>query len=327
MRHVLFAGLTVLLALVLVVGGLEAFVRLVVDDGLQFDLEMWKYAGSVKQVAADRVLGHEHRPGAAARLMGVDVRINQRKLRDAEYPYERPAGVKRVLMLGDSITFGWGVPGEDTVAKRLERALRAAGRKVEVLNAGVGNYNTTMEVSYFLAEGARYDPQVVVLNYFINDAEPVPASRPLTLLQRNSYAYVWLTGRLDVLARLAGRRQSWADYYLGLYDLPGWSEAQRSMASLADQCRARGIALLIANYPELRELRPYRFERVRELVRGAAERHGAAHLDLYDAVRDERPETLWVTKPDDHPNGRAHGLFADALTPVVGALLDRSPAR
>ena len=69
--------------------------------------------------------------------MGVDVRINQRKLRDAEYPYERPAGVQRVVMLGDSVTFGWGVPAEATVSKRLERALRAAGRGVEVINTGV----------------------------------------------------------------------------------------------------------------------------------------------------------------------------------------------
>jgi lysophospholipase L1-like esterase len=317
----------VLLVLAVLVGGLELYARLVVDDGLQFDLEMWKYARALKQAALDPGRGHEHRAGAAARLMRVDVRINQRKLRDAEYPYERPAGVQRVLMLGDSVTFGWGVPAEDTVSKRLERMLRAAGRNVEVINTGVGNYNTAMEVAYFVGEGARYDPQVVVLNYFINDPEPVPTYRPLPLWARHSYAYVWLGGRLDVLARLLAHRQGWGDYYLALYDGPGWIEVERSLARLAENCHARDVGVLVANYPELRELRPYRFDRVREMVKRAAEGQGAAHVDLYDAVRDQHPETLWVTRPDDHPNGRAHALFADALAPAVARLLDRHPTR
>lgn len=301
--------------------------RLGVDDGRHFDLEMWKYARDLKQVARDPLLGHEHRPGAAAHLMGVDVRINRQKLRDDEHPYERPAGAERVLMLGDSITFGWGVAAEDTVSKVLERRLRTMGLSVEVINAGVGNYNTTMEVAYFLGEGYRYDPQLVVLNYAFNDAEPVPTYRPPRFWQRHFYAYVWLSGRLDVLARLLGRRQHWADYYLDLYDAPGWTEAERSIARLADQCRGRGMGLLIVNYPELRELRPYRLERVRELVRAAAERHGVAYLDLYPVVRDERPETLWVTRPDDHPNRHAHALYADAIAPIVASMLAQSAPR
>ena len=322
-----FTALALLLLSIVVAVGLEGYVRLVIDDGLHFDLEMWKYAREVKQVAADPILGHEHRPGAAAHLMGVDVRINRLKLRDAEYPYERPPGVQRVLMLGDSVTFGWGVPVADTVAKRLERQLRARGRHVEVINTGVGNYNTTMELEYFFAEGFRYDPQVVVLNYFINDAEPVPTYRAPNLLQRHSYAYVWLSGRLDVLARLLTRRQNWADYYLALYEAPGWTAVQQSIARLTAYCRDRGIGVLIANYPELRELKPYRFDRVRTLVRETAERNGAAYLDLYDAVRDETPERLWVTKPDDHPSSYAHGLFADAMVATVSRMLDRPAAR
>jgi lysophospholipase L1-like esterase len=322
-----FAALALVLLAAVVAVGLEIYVRLIIDDGLHFDLEMWKYAREVKQVSADPILGHEHRPGAAAHLMGVDVRINRLKLRDAEYPYQRPPGVQRVLMLGDSVTFGWGVPVADTVAKRLERKLRDAGRGVEVINTGVGNYNTIMEVEYFFNEGARYDPQVVVLNYFINDAEPVPTYRAPNLLQRHSYAWVWLSGRLDVLARLLARRQDFADYYLALYDAPGWTAAQQSIARLTAHCRERGIAVLIANYPELRELKPYRFDRVRAVVRETAERNGAAYLDLYDAVRDENPERLWVTKPDDHPSSYAHGLFADAMVAPVSLMLDRQTAR
>src|SRR5712691_3905723 len=84
-----------------------------------------------------------------------------------------------IAMLGDSLTVGWGVPVDDTFAKRIERMYAAAGIDAEVINFGVGNYNTVQEVQAFLAQGYRYRPDVVVLNYFVNDAElQTPASAP-----------------------------------------------------------------------------------------------------------------------------------------------------
>ena len=55
---------------------LEIGVRLVVDDGTNLDLEMWKYAHRIKQRSANPLIGHEHRPYAHAHLMGVDVATN-----------------------------------------------------------------------------------------------------------------------------------------------------------------------------------------------------------------------------------------------------------
>src|SRR5207302_1625735 len=139
--------------LLIVMAGIELFVRLVIDNGMQFDLEMWKYATEIKQIAANPLIGHEHRPNSRAHLMGVDVVINSKGLRNREIAYERRPGTLRILMLGDSFTEGWGVASSDTFASRVERLLAERGIAAEVINAGVGNYNTAMEVSYFLAEG------------------------------------------------------------------------------------------------------------------------------------------------------------------------------
>jgi len=310
-------------ALLAIVLGLEFYVRSSIDHGMHFDLEMWKYANQLKQVSSNPKLGHEHRPNSSAFLMGVDVHINRRKLRDQDYDYERPPGIRRILMLGDSITFGWGVPVEHTVSKHLERLLQESGHRVEVINTGVGNYNTTMEVEYFLTEGYRFDPQVVVLNFFINDAEPTPTYTPLTLLQRHSHAYVWLTGRVDVVFRHLDQRQTWWEYYRGLYNSPGWKAAEESIARLATYCHRNGIGLLIANYPELREMKHYRFDRVRTLVQEAAEGNGTTYLDLYEAVRNEEAPMLWVTEPDPHPSRHAHKLFAESMLPTIEDMLDR----
>src|ERR1700756_3582936 len=124
---------------------IELFVRIGIDDGMQFDLEMWKYARDVKAIAANPLIGHQHRPNSHAHLMGVDVAINSKGLRDREFNYERTPGTLRILMLGDSFTEGWGVALDDTFSKRLERLYAANGVKAEVINAGVGNYNTVME--------------------------------------------------------------------------------------------------------------------------------------------------------------------------------------
>ena len=158
----------------------EAGVRLLADDGMQYDLEMWKYARAMKRVSTIADAGHDHVPGTSARLMGVDVRINSTGQRNTEILRPKPDDVYRIVMLGDSLTFGWGVEEEQTSSRRLERKLnsvRSNGKRVSIVNAGVGNYNTKMQAAWLVAEGDRYEPDMIVLNYFINDAEPTPVRR------------------------------------------------------------------------------------------------------------------------------------------------------
>ena len=166
----------VLVSVALSLLAFELYVRVVIDNGLNYELDMWKYATQMKQVSDDAKIGHEHRPGARAHLMRVEIATNAAKLRDRDYPLQKPTDSTRILMLGDSITMGWGVDAADTVAKRLEMDFNDSypERHIEVINAGVGNYNTAMEVDWFLSRGLAYDPDIVVLNYFVNDAEPTP---------------------------------------------------------------------------------------------------------------------------------------------------------
>lgn len=153
---------------------MELYVEVFVDDGMQYEIEMWRYAAEIKQISRNPRIGHEHHPEASARLMRVDVAINSDGLRDRELSPDRTPGEFRIMMLGDSLTFGYGILVEKTYSKRLEAKLRNAGHAVEVINSGMGNYNTSMEVEYFIACGAKYHPDIVLLNYFINDAELMP---------------------------------------------------------------------------------------------------------------------------------------------------------
>jgi lysophospholipase L1-like esterase len=323
MRRVASNLLATLISLVIAAFGLELLTRLVVDDGMQFDLEMWKYAREIKQVSRDPLIGHEHAPNRQARLMGVDFRTNAKGLRDREFGHERVPGKLRIVMLGDSLTVGWGVPFEDTFAKRIERLYAAAGIDAEVINLGVGNYNTVQEVQAFLANGQQYKPDVIVLSYFVNDAEMLTPTAPPSALMRVCYACVFVLGRSDALMRQFFGRQDWAQYYLSLYGdgaSQGWRDARDAIGRLADYAKANRMALLIASLPELHDVGNYRFARVTELVREAAQANGAAFVDILPYLKDQPSPKLWVTPPDPHPNAFANELIAQGLFDALKTL-------
>ena len=319
--NVLGSALTLLVTLVFVAGLFEIGVRLFVDDGMNFNLEMWKYARDVKQRSADPLIGHEHRAFAHAHLMGVDVATNSFGHRDYEYPVARQPGVPRIVMLGDSFIEGWGVPFDETITKRLERMFQDSGRRVEVMNTGVGNYGSVQEVEAFLTRDARFNPDIVVLNFDFRSAIPIPKYEYDNWLGRHSEALVFLMGGLDSLFRLVGANKRWDQSYLALFDKPGWPAAKAAIHRLADYCRQHRIKLVIVNWPELHDVQHYRLGHITQLIREVAEAERVPFVDLLEAVKDQESSKLWVTAPDPHPNGYANGLYAQYLFPTLKAML------
>jgi len=164
---------------------MEAALRFYFYHSKDFAIEMWKYAAQLKVPISDSDLSFTHVPNGHAFLMGVDVHINSHGLRDREYSVVKAPGTYRILMLGDSTTFGWGVQLEETIPKLLESRLnegRLPGiERFEVLNAGVGNYNAERYVSRFFKELKDLDPTDIVVHYFLRDGEdPAVALAPGT---------------------------------------------------------------------------------------------------------------------------------------------------
>ena len=180
-------------------------------------------------------MGHEHVPNQSGVYMSVPVSINSVGWRDREYSLKKPDHTVRIMMLGDSVTFGWGAPPEGVTSNVLESLMNQSenSRHYEVLNTGIGNTNTAMQTAYFLNEGFRYQPDIVVLNYFINDAEPTP-SRKQSFFVEHFYAAVFLAGRLDVLMRSYFERGDWKTYYKNLYgeNQSGWQEGEAGLTAV-----------------------------------------------------------------------------------------------
>lgn len=103
----------------------------------------------------------------------VYIEINSKGLRDVEIPYEKPAGTKRILLLGDSMTAAFQVPLEDSFGKVLEQGLNAANLTNDdwqVVNGGINGFGTDNELLFFRLEGKKYQPDLVIVGmYLAND--------------------------------------------------------------------------------------------------------------------------------------------------------------
>jgi hypothetical protein len=90
---------------------------------------------------------------------------------DRDFAYAKSPGVVRILNLGDSHTQGYEVRQQATFAAALERYLAARGVQAESINAGVSGFSTAEELAFLENEGFKYNPNVVVLGFYVNDFE------------------------------------------------------------------------------------------------------------------------------------------------------------
>jgi lysophospholipase L1-like esterase len=114
-------------------------------------------------------------PGARGAGWGAEVAINAHGFRGPEVPLVAP-GRTRIVALGDSVTFGNDLPYPSTWPAVLARALQEAGAAIDVLNLGLGGYDTAQEVATLEHLGLPFHPAHVVLAYCVNDVGIVSMS-------------------------------------------------------------------------------------------------------------------------------------------------------
>jgi len=166
-RTIAFRAAALLLPIAILVIGFEVALRLAGYDPLASGDE--RRSAVLFRETDDPDLGYEPVPDAVGEAFRGYVKINSAGFRDDEYSLDKPEGTYRIVALGDSITFGMKFPIEDRFTERLEEHLRADGRAAEVLNLGVAGYDTLQEVLFLEKTGVRFDPDLVVVAFCIND--------------------------------------------------------------------------------------------------------------------------------------------------------------
>ena len=129
---------------------------------------------------------------------------NGEGLRDDEYAPQKRDGVIRIALIGDSYTFGQGCERGEIFPDILEATLRAEGYPVEVIN--VSNIGIGPDAYFLLLRdvAARYEPDIVILNVFGNDASDIYAPSLFKRLIKKASNY----SHLLTLVRVARRKLS-----------------------------------------------------------------------------------------------------------------------
>ena len=301
----IFVILSIIFSISLTLIIVETYVRIFIDDGKNLNIEMLKYAKTLKKISLNTKIGIEHKKNINMKLMNVHIRLNSQGFRNE---HDLINDKKKILMLGDSMTFAWGA--NKTFSNNLEEKL---GKDFQVLNAGIGNTNSYMQISNFFENLEDYKYDVIVLNFFINDLEKVEVKKGYFLV-KNLYSYTYIKSIINELLINYSLKDDWSIFYSKTFkDANFVKKTFLEIIRLNNYCKERNIHFVIHNIPELRDLNNYKFANETKLVKNFAIENNIAFIDSIEILKTNDEKTLWVSPEDPHANNKAHLLIADFL--------------
>lgn len=256
-------------------------------------------------------------------------RANSLGFRDREHAIQKPKGVFRIIVLGDSIVQGFGIENdEDLFTSVLSRLLIETGRKVEVFNFGVSGYNTQQEVETLREKGLQFQPDLVVVTYCLNDTSLCCGPILSTLLQERD-KYQEKGSRSGHLVRDINRILLKSALFRMIYfSLPSKSDELENYDSLkentvtqyldllAQLSRTHGFEVLIAIMPAFDNIGDYQHHSHHKTVMALAQSMRFYHLDLYPGFF-KLAHTEMVSMDDMHPTVAGHKLTGELIADFI----------
>jgi lysophospholipase L1-like esterase len=268
-----------------------------------------------------------------------------------EYAVPKPPGLFRALALGDSVVCGYGVEDDQTFCAKMERKL-SPSRRLEVLNLGIPGFGNAEELIQLEQVGFEYQPDLIILGYFVNDHFENITSDLYRLqegkLFRNERASDPAFFLRDRLSRIPGYNFFCQHSYLlnflrlkasnffrgrvgqkhmaGSYTGENPDERQIALtAALIDQiigaCSKRGIPVVVLNIP-MQENGQWMKNMPTEKL---ALSEQAKIVDVAKEIWNQEP--IWNIAHTEgyHPKEKGHELIADWLANYIKTNLWTQP--
>jgi hypothetical protein len=324
-------------AMIVGVCAFESVFRLVDPWGTSYYVEIDRFFGQALKSNQD--FAYTGRPGLHDTFQGVEVRINSKGFRGREFPQRKP-GNHRIMVLGDSVPFGWGVSENDTAPEILRTMLERTGLSFDVITCAVPSWNTRIEYEFLKREGLSYNPDVVVLWIDGNDVVPnlsCPTDVDKEILRGNKSARPQnLRAKLMALVHRSPLRRFYtyaalvSSYRLSLAgqqmnamyhsDAPAWTDARLALEGIIRCCEVHGITLVAFLYvfpqtPPDPAIDAY--GKVLAQHKIPLHRFPDAHFS---------PE-LRNSATDGHPNAQGHALIAKTMFETLKPQLEEIDRR
>ncbi len=233
----------------------------------------------------------------------------------------------RIVVVGDSFTWGQGIERDERFSNRLERML---GPSYEVLNFGIPGDNMP-EHLIRLEPALSVSPDFVLLQLYINDFETREMVRPnpYPLLpgalgrefEGSSIFYGLMQNQWTTVQGVLGLSETYVHYMARNLRDPDASSARQAFGQLREffeRARADGVPAGAVLFPATDSLaargRAYPFGYLHQGVRELCTAERVPCLDLlpaYSTFAD--PRAMWVSPFDAHPNSEANRLAADEM--------------
>lgn len=313
--------------------------RFVPDPGLGFE-------NRIEMFQEDALVGYRNKANFRGYAHGfVPIEVNSLGCRGGEIPTHKASHTIRILGLGDSVTWGVGVPDEATYLRILERRMNSkrAGseqERVEVANCSVVGYSFYQELLTLQRDGVALAPDIVLVSFVLNDFYPTedPFFNVHTFheprkenVQRRSYpetppgrSYLYRFMRSEIRnLRNWVRAKLWPEEAPEFPNPRAWSEGSfearawpilqqqlRTMKSTTDGTGARLLILLFPTYQQLQSENHFPQSVIGAFLRSVR----IEHIDLFDVYRGREQEAF---RDSMHLTPTGHQITAEAVFQYV----------
>lgn len=244
---------------------------------------------------------------------------------------QKPEGMFRIAVLGDSFIWGDGLPYEQVWSHKLERKIAQISPQIEVMSWGWRGWSTLDEFRFLQKYGVTYDLDLLIIGFVLNDPDMKNYRKKNPIWQDSKAWY----GRmlLSPLRRhfpntfhfLTSHINSFlADYVLEGYGYKAWHDKLYSpenlqqyaelLQQLAAYCETQNIRLLFVLTPSTHEVyRKQRFDAITPIL----DQVQIEYLNLFPAVaeafKDYHPRQLWANPANPHPGSMVTEVYANEV--------------
>jgi len=232
------------------------------------------------------------------------VHINSQRLRSAvETAIKKPDNYYRILVLGDSFTFGVGVEDSQTFCYLLQEYLNKSSRdnkvKYEVLNSGVPSYVPLIEYLYLKNEGVKFNPDLVILfldmsdliqtQYYLKNAvkdkkgeitrvtpqKPYHFGAVVHLVRKIKSRFYYLYKPISIIENIIWKdvEMAFNEHDAGLFKFTlsadqaqwkgQWQDIYAHIDLISAFCKKEGINFLVVTYPYGHQVNNYESNKIR----------------------------------------------------------------